>query len=447
MFDSFALPVEDFEGSAGNAFVAGYLSRSRVREVDRRVLGERVAAAWQLFQEVEIMLAASVAAFDSADAWVVDGALSPTGWLRNRLGVSHGHAQRMLQFARGLSGRVEVADAVTDAVLSADKARQILERFTKARAAYAERDVDMLIAQAARLSVAECRTFMSAWAARVDAEIESEDPHEPSPDPDEPEASSELFVSEIADGQVIVNGSLAPELGETVRTALDLARKLLEGEDPSELPTDSEKLEQATPSPASESTGPVDERSRAEQRAEALGLIARFFLDHNDDIELSAGNRPHVHVEIDLDVVEERAGGIGRTRHSAYGLSAEDVRRILCDSNISRVVMSGASVVLDIGRKTRVVPVALAKAVRRRDRQCRFPGCNAADRFSDIHHGVHWSKGGPTSRLNCYLLCYRHHRMMHGPNAWTSQGDPNGVLTFTAPNGDSYATAPPGTLH
>ena len=89
----------------------------------------------------------------------------------------------MLQFARGLSARVEVGDAVTDAVLSADKARQILERFTRARAVFAERDVDMLIEHAARLTVSECRTFMAAWAARVDAEIESENPEPPVPDP------------------------------------------------------------------------------------------------------------------------------------------------------------------------------------------------------------------------------------------------------------------------
>ena len=121
-------------GSIGNAFVAGYVSRSCARVVDRRILGDHVVATWRLFQEAEIMLAASIAAFDTADAWAVDGPLSPTAWLRHRLGISHGNASRMLQFARGLSARVEVGDAVTDAVLSADKARQILERFTRARA-------------------------------------------------------------------------------------------------------------------------------------------------------------------------------------------------------------------------------------------------------------------------------------------------------------------------
>ena len=93
-----------------------------------------------------------------------------------------------------------------------------------------------------------------------------------------------------------------------------------------------------------------------------------------------------------------------------------------------------------IGRKTRVVPVPLAKAIKRRDRCCRFPGCNVSDRFTEIHHRVHWAKGGPTSRENCFLLCYKHHRMMHDKTGWTCQGDANDALTFTAP---TVTTTPP----
>jgi Domain of unknown function (DUF222)/HNH endonuclease len=291
---------------------------------------------------------------------------------------------------------------------------------------------------------------MIAWAARVDAEIEFEHGDGPNPDTEEPEQRSELFVSEIGDGQVVLNGLLDAEMGETVRTALDLARQLVNGEDPSETPVDSETVEDTDPGPASEGRtkegGPVDDRSSAEQRAQALHLMARFFLDHNDNIETSAGNRPHVQVEINLNVVAQRIGGIGRTRHSACGLSAEAVRRILCDANITRIVTTGASEVLDVGRKTRAVPVALAKAIRHRDRHCRFPGCNVTERFTEIHHRIHWAHGGPTDQINCFLLCWRHHRMLHGNHRWKCQGNANHTLTFTNRNGDNYATAPPGVL-
>jgi hypothetical protein len=53
---------------------------------------------------------------------------------------------------------------------------------------------------------------------------------------------------------------------------------------------------------------------------------------------------------------------------------------------------------------------------------------------------MHWANGGTTDLLNCFLLCYQHHRMMHSKDQpWIVQGDANGVLTFIAPNGDTTA--------
>ena len=102
MFESES-SFENSLGSVDNVFVLGYMSCSRTREIDKRLLGERVACAWQQFQEAEITLAASIAAWDDAGAWAIDGALSPSAWLRHRLGLSYSHAVEMLQFARGLS--------------------------------------------------------------------------------------------------------------------------------------------------------------------------------------------------------------------------------------------------------------------------------------------------------------------------------------------------------
>ena len=451
MFEQEGTSIWDPQGPIDNPFLLGFMGRTRTRQLDARSLNEHVTTAWEQFQEAEIRLAAAVAAFDDRDTWKLEGALSASAWLKHRLGIGHGHAVLLLKLARGLWDRVELADAVIDGELSIDKARQILERFTKKRAAYAERDVDMLIEHANRLSVNDGKLFMAAWAARVDAEIESQKPEPPKPDDVEPDPTSELYVSEIADGQVIVNGSLAPVLGETFRTAIELARKLVRGENPDEVPVDNETLEDGnsastTKPPAEE--GPDDDRNRAEERADALELIVRFFLDHNNHIGTTNGNRPDVHVEINLDILEQRVGGIARTRYSNYGLTINDIHRILCDCNITRIVTAGASEVLDVGRKTRNIPVALNKAIRRRDRTCRMPGCHVQSQFTEVHHRIHWAKGGTTDPLNCFLLCYRHHRMIHNQKQpWTVQGNPNNLLTFTTPNGDHYCSAPPGTLH
>ena len=66
----------------------------------------------------------------------------------------------------------------------------------------------------------------------------------------------------------------------------------------------------------------------------------------------------------------------------------------------------------DVGRKRRIPPRRLRRALRCRDRGCRFPGCGHR-RFLHAHHIVHWSAGGKTSFTNLILLCGRHHRLVH----------------------------------
>ena len=92
-------------------------------------------------------------------------------------------------------------------------------------------------------------------------------------------------------------------------------------------------------------------------------------------------------------------------------IAPETARRLACDAAAIKVRMR-AGEVLDIGRKTRVIPAAIRRALHRRDGGCRYPGCTNR-RFIDGHHILHWSKGGPTSLENLVLLCRRHHRLVH----------------------------------
>jgi HNH endonuclease/Domain of unknown function (DUF222) len=93
-------------------------------------------------------------------------------------------------------------------------------------------------------------------------------------------------------------------------------------------------------------------------------------------------------------------------------LATETVRRIACDSALVRVLTTGAGEVLDVGRKTRVIPAAIRRALQARDRGCRFPGCTNT-RFVDGHHITHWADGGATRLDNLVLLCRHHHRLLH----------------------------------
>jgi len=102
------------------------------------------------------------------------------------------------------------------------------------------------------------------------------------------------------------------------------------------------------------------------------------------------------------------AGNDGRS-----GLPIESVKRLCCDGKAVVLTENRYGEPLSIGRKSRIVPIAMQRAVRARDNNCcTFPGCNNR-RFLQSHHVEHWSNGGHTSLDNLMLLCTRHHTLVH----------------------------------
>jgi uncharacterized protein DUF222/HNH endonuclease len=190
----------------------------------------------------------------------------------------------------------------------------------------------------------------------------------------------------VISGMVRVDGELDPETGQTVMTAL---RSLT---DPNAR------------------TGTADPRSHDQRRADALGEICRRFLDRGDR-PVVAGERPHVVVTVDLKSLKENHGLA--ELEEAGTVATEVARRLSCDGSVSRVVVSGRSEPLDVGRRTPVVSAPLRRAVVVRDGGCRFPGCGRPAPWCDAHHVQHWAEGGETKLSNLILLCRPHHGLAH----------------------------------
>ncbi len=122
---------------------------------------------------------------------------------------------------------------------------------------------------------------------------------------------------------------------------------------------------------------------------------------------------------------------------------AETVRRLGCDASLVAIVHDAHGRILDVGRSTRSIPPSIARALRSRDRGCRFPGC-AERRFVDGHHVEHWAHGGATRLSNLVLLCRRHHRHVHEGGASVRLLD-DGAVVFTDALGRRIEAAPPTT--
>lgn len=169
--------------------------------------------------------------------------------------------------------------------------------------------------------------------------------------------------------------------------------------------------------PASGSVAQAQRPSLAARRADALGLLAERFLAVAPEADegLQTADRYLLTVHAPVTALPLRARvdpSDPPALEQGPVLATETVRRIGCDAALVRVLESGDGEPLDVGRKTRVIPPALRRALKRRDGGCRFPGCTHT-RFVDGHHIVHWADGGETRLDNLVSVCRQHHRLLH----------------------------------
>lgn len=171
-------------------------------------------------------------------------------------------------------------------------------------------------------------------------------------------------------------------------------------------------------------------RPASQRYADALVRIAEAALE-----ALPGGGRPRAQVSVVVDWATLTQGRPGRLDGDFTGpIHPSDVRRLLCDCDLSRVVTGPDGIPVDVGRTSRTVPPATRRALVARDGGCRFPRCDRPAGWCDAHHVHHWADGGATDLQNLVLLCDRHHRAVHH-NRWRVELDRDGVLRIRGPDG------------
>ncbi len=121
-------------------------------------------------------------------------------------------------------------------------------------------------------------------------------------------------------------------------------------------------------------------------------------------------------------------------------LDPATAQRLACDARIQVMAEDPHGQPLSLGRITRTPSAAMVRALRYRDKKCRFPGCGRR-RFTNAHHVRFWSRGGANDLGNLVLVCGFHHRLVH-EGGWRLRLDPDATVRWFRPNGVRYRAGP-----
>jgi len=317
-----------------------------------------------------------------------EGATSVEALLVERYGQSTASARSLSHIAERLEDLPHLAEGLRQGELSLDKVRAVADVATP------ETDRE-LREQAANCSVRELNELARTKTAPTEAQAR---------------AHYEGRCLRFNDAFRTVTAQLPPESYAEVRSGLETVAK--------QLPSDGE-------------TG-WDQR-----------LCDAFLLTLRSAVSGRHASRgaPHLlvaHVPL-AALTDDRSELAGQLERGGL-VSRETVRRIACDATITIAIDDDVGHTMFEGRQRRDPTDALRRELRRRDQDCRFPGCGNAI-FTTPHHIKEWHAGGCTDLDNLVLLCVHHHHLVHS-GGWRMEGNANDELTFVGPTGRVMTSRP-----
>ncbi|MGE0402091.1 MAG: DUF222 domain-containing protein [Kofleriaceae bacterium] len=372
--------------------------------VDIDALADRIATHAAHLDAATHTLLTDLREFDTASGWYKQGAHSCAEWLSWRVGWSMGTAREHLRVARRLAELPLIDEALRRGAVSYCKVRAITRVATPANEA-------TLLEDARYATGSQLERICRKYAAVVRASKEPEESYD----------RERRYVRrmDLDDGMVKVEALLHPEEAAMVWAALEaVARAKKESSEssradvtrPNSDETFGADVARAAQSAPTSRIPPREDAARRFDRADALVTIAR-------DV-LRGGRVQAVPTELIVTVAAETltnpltAPDPFAVTSDGTCVSAETARRLACDCGIVHMVEDHHGTTLSVGRKTRSIPVSIKRAMLKRDKTCRFPGCSNRI-FIEGHHIQHWANGGETCLDNVLGMCSHHHRFVH----------------------------------
>ncbi len=265
------------------------------------------------------------------------------------------------------------------------------------------------------------------------------------------DSERQLVYYQDDDGMWIIHAKLPPEAGALVVKAIEAVAAPEQEEKQTALRADSAARKEVENDSAESFSEAVEAEAPtgfqellSHTRADALVTITEHFLatcgNRGQWRGLKGSERCQVVLHVDIDTLRQHGKEPGPQHEHCHfdekpWVSPSTAGRLCCDASLVTVLEDKSGKVLNVGRRSRTVPAPIGRALRERDKTCRFPGCCEA-RYIDAHHIQHWADGGETSLDNLVTLCRYHHRQLHAGSYSIAvrKHSPDALFVFTTPS-------------
>ena len=368
---------------------------------DQELLG-RTDAVWSALGRAHVELLGLLAEADRREAWRDEDAEDVCHWVSIRYGISMWKAARWVEAGRKLPSLPLLASALASGRLGIDHVVELC------RFASSETE-QRLIAWASERSSGAVRRRADLERRRSRHEVMRA------------ERDRWLRTWTTADGMHVgIEAQLPADQGATVELALTRLAEHMP-----DRPDDVEVGARRAPSEV--------------RRADALVQVCSGQLASDPDHDRAT---VVVHVDAHTLLAEGSQLEVAPNAEAEGGhvFSPATAQRLLCDSRVQVSLDDAAGVPLTLGRTSRSPSAPMMRALRRRDRTCRFPGYDRR-RYTDAHHVTWWSRGGRTDLANLVLLCGFHHRLVH-EGGWRLRVLGDARVEWFRPGGHRYRAGP-----
>ena len=364
---------------------------ARYAEGDR--LGAEITELCSYIYAATYQLLVKIREFDENEYWAVGGVCSCAHWLNFKCGIGMNAAREKVRVAHALAKLPLICEAFRKGQMSYSKVRAMTRIADETNEDYL-----LMIANHGTAHHVEKLVSQYRRCKRLQDLDNANEVHK----------NRELYYFHDEDGSLVIKARFPAERGALILKAIDMAIEAQENAEPDVGARPSAR------SPAETNSCNSDDSEEREpistRRADALAEIAETYMQ-TDPVPSSTADRYQVVVHV---TAETSSSTVVENSHMEDGphVTAETSRRIACDCTVVGLLEDGNGEPLSIGRRSRAIPPAMRRALRARDKGCRFPGCTHT-RYVDGHHIKHWADGGETSLENLVQLCRHHHRLVH----------------------------------